>query len=75
MAVLDVMLPDGDGFTLFNQINSMSKIPIIFLTAKQEVLVQRFNETRRPHPLHNVQLKNNNLLLFVKHHYLGYIQV
>ena len=34
MAVLDVMLPDGDGFTLFNQINSMSKIPIIFLTAK-----------------------------------------
>ena len=34
MAVLDVMLPDGDGFTLFNQINAMSKIPIIFLTAK-----------------------------------------
>ena len=26
IAVLDVMLPDGDGFTLFNQINAMSKI-------------------------------------------------
>jgi len=37
MAVLDVMLPDGDGFTLFNQINAMSKIPIIFLTAKDAI--------------------------------------
>ena len=34
MAILDVMLPDGDGFTLFNQINAISKIPVIFLTAK-----------------------------------------
>ncbi len=34
LAVLDVMLPDGDGFTLYNQIQSIHKIPIIFLTAK-----------------------------------------
>ena len=31
MVLLDVMLPDGDGFTLFNQINAISQIPIIFL--------------------------------------------
>ena len=34
MVLLDVMLPDGDGFTLFNQINAISQIPIIFLTAR-----------------------------------------
>ncbi|MBP3194528.1 MAG: RNase adapter RapZ [Cardiobacteriaceae bacterium] len=41
-------------------------LQIIFLTAKQEVLVQRFNETRRPHPLHNWQLKNQNVLSFIE---------
>ncbi|MCR4568500.1 MAG: response regulator transcription factor [Pseudobutyrivibrio sp.] len=34
LAILDVMLPDGDGFTLYNQIQSINSIPIIFLTAK-----------------------------------------
>lgn len=36
MAVLDVMLPDGDGFRLFQKIRQNSKIPILFLSAKDE---------------------------------------
>lgn len=36
LAVLDVMLPDGDGFFLMEQIRSITDAPIIFLTAKDE---------------------------------------
>lgn len=36
LAVLDVMLPDGDGFFLFEQIKSFLDIPILFLTARGE---------------------------------------
>lgn len=36
MAVLDIMLPDGDGFTLFRSIREKSNIPILFLSAKDE---------------------------------------
>lgn len=36
MAVLDIMLPDGDGFTLFRFIREKSNIPILFLSAKDE---------------------------------------
>lgn len=36
LAVLDVMLPDGDGFSLMEQIRSFTDAPIIFLTAKDE---------------------------------------
>ena len=36
MALLDVMLPDGDGFFLFEQIKSFADIPILFLTARGE---------------------------------------
>lgn len=36
MAILDVMLPDGDGFTLFKQIRSMMDFPVLFLTARGE---------------------------------------
>lgn len=36
LAVLDVMLPDGDGFDLMRQIRTFSDIPVIFLTAKDE---------------------------------------
>lgn len=36
MAVLDVMLPDGDGFNLLNEIKKMYDIPVLFLTAKGE---------------------------------------
>lgn len=35
-AILDVMLPDGDGFTLFEQIRSFLDIPVLFLTARGE---------------------------------------
>ncbi|MBE6089384.1 MAG: response regulator transcription factor [Clostridium beijerinckii] len=35
-AILDVMLDDGDGFTLLTEIRKTSKIPAIFLTAKGE---------------------------------------
>lgn len=35
-AVLDVMLPDGDGFELLQQLRGFTDIPVIFLTAKDE---------------------------------------
>lgn len=36
LIVLDVMLPDGDGFALMQQLRTFSSVPIIFLTAKDE---------------------------------------
>ena len=36
LAVLDVMLPDGNGFSLFEQIRSFTQAPVLFLTAKGE---------------------------------------
>lgn len=36
LAILDVMLPDGDGFSLMEQMRSFTDAPIIFLTAKDE---------------------------------------
>ena len=39
LAILDVMLPDGDGFTLCTYLRSLSSgkpLPVIFLTAKDE---------------------------------------
>lgn len=36
IAVLDVMLPDMDGFTLAKAIREQSNVPILFLTAKGE---------------------------------------
>lgn len=36
LAVLDIMLPDGDGFFLFRKIREESQIPILFLSAKDE---------------------------------------
>lgn len=33
---LDVMLPDGDGFSLMQQIRKFTDVPVIFLTAKDE---------------------------------------
>lgn len=35
-AVLDVMLPDGDGFSLISGIKKSSDIPVLFLTARGE---------------------------------------
>ena len=37
MAILDVMLPDMDGFTLAKTIREQNIIPILFLTAKGEI--------------------------------------
>ncbi len=34
--LLDVNLPDGDGFTLFEKLQKISKSPVIFLTARGE---------------------------------------
>lgn len=34
--ILDVMLPDGNGFSLYEEIRKMSQSPVIFLTAKGE---------------------------------------
>lgn len=36
MAILDIMLPDGNGFALFQKIREESEIPILFLSAKDE---------------------------------------
>ena len=36
LAVLDVMLPDGDGFSLMEQLRTFTDVPVIFLTAKDE---------------------------------------
>lgn len=36
LAILDVMLPDGDGFSLMQQIRAFSDMPGIFLTARDE---------------------------------------
>ena len=33
LAVLDVMLPDGNGFTLYEKLRTFTDIPILFLTA------------------------------------------
>lgn len=35
-AVLDVMLPDGDGFDLLGRLRKFTEIPVLFLTAKGE---------------------------------------
>ncbi|KNF09046.1 two-component system signal transduction response regulator [Gottschalkia purinilytica] len=36
VAILDVMLPDGDGFELLSSIRQFSQIPVLFLSAKNE---------------------------------------
>lgn len=36
LAILDVMLPDGDGFALFQKIREASQIPMLFLSARDE---------------------------------------
>ena len=36
LALLDVMLPDGDGFELCRWIMERKKLPVIFLTAREE---------------------------------------
>lgn len=36
LIILDVMLPDGNGFSLFREIREMADIPILFLSARDE---------------------------------------
>ena len=36
LAVLDVMLPDGDGFSLMEQLKKKGEYPVLFLTARGE---------------------------------------
>ncbi|KGR82790.1 response regulator transcription factor [Lysinibacillus odysseyi] len=36
LAILDIMLPDGDGFSLLSSLRQTSNIPILFLTARGE---------------------------------------
>ena len=36
LAILDIMLPDGDGFTLFRRLREQSQVPILFLSARDE---------------------------------------
>ena len=36
MAILDIMLPDGDGFTLFREFREKRNMPILFLSARDE---------------------------------------
>lgn len=34
LVILDINLPDGDGFTLFREIRALSDVPILFLSAR-----------------------------------------
>ncbi|MDQ0271916.1 response regulator transcription factor [Cytobacillus purgationiresistens] len=36
IAILDVMLPDGEGYDLCNKIREISRIPVLFLSAKSD---------------------------------------
>lgn len=36
LVLLDVMMPDGDGFSLFKKLRETSEVPVIFLSAKDE---------------------------------------
>lgn len=36
LVILDIMLPDGDGFTLFRRMREVSAVPILFLSARDE---------------------------------------
>ncbi len=36
LVLLDVMLPDGDGFSLLKRLRKMSEVPVIFLSARDE---------------------------------------
>lgn len=36
LVLLDVMLPDGDGFSLLRKLRKMSEVPVIFLSARDE---------------------------------------
>ncbi|MCI8814231.1 MAG: response regulator transcription factor [Lachnospiraceae bacterium] len=36
LVILDVMLPDGDGFSLFREFREDSNVPILFLSARDE---------------------------------------
>lgn len=36
LVLLDVMMPDGDGFSLFKKLRKMSEVPVIFLSARDE---------------------------------------
>ncbi len=36
LILLDVMLPDGDGFTLLQKLREESEVPVIFLSARDE---------------------------------------
>ncbi|MBO5472914.1 MAG: response regulator transcription factor [Lachnospiraceae bacterium] len=36
LVLLDVMLPDGDGFELLKQLRRQSEVPVIFLSARDE---------------------------------------
>lgn len=36
VVILDVMLPDGDGFSLLQTLHQISKVPVLFLSARDE---------------------------------------
>ena len=36
LAILDVMLPDGDGFSLLGQLRQQGDVPVLFLSARDE---------------------------------------
>ena len=52
LAILDVMLPDGDGFSLMEQIRTWTDIPVIFLTARDEA-ADKLAGLQINHPLRN----------------------
>lgn len=38
LVILDINLPDGDGFSLMQRIRMVSMVPVLFLSARDEVM-------------------------------------
>ena len=66
LILLDVNLPDGDGFSLFKEIKAIKNIPIIFLTANDlETSIVMGIDMVRKTILPNHLKQGNLLLVFV----------
>ena len=79
ICVLDVMLPNKDGFTIADEIREQNEeVPIIFLTAKTQTedLLKGFevggnDYIRKPFSMEELIVRINNLLHITQHHKNG----
>ena len=56
IAILDVMLPDGNGFELMDTLRSFTNIPVIFLTAKDDIQDKCYKEDSPLIELHDCKI-------------------